>query len=236
MEIPDRLTCLLRNLCAGQEATVRTGHGTTNRFQTGKGVHQGCMLSPCLFNLYAEYIMQNARKESKELFGFTKSWTWLSNWTDWENCCCYSVAKSYLTPCDRMDCSTPGFPALHYFLEFAQTMSLSQWCHPNISSSVTLFSSCRQSFPASGSFPISRFFASGGWSIGSSASESVLLVNIQGWFPLGLTALISLLSKGLSTVFSSTTVQKHHFFGAQSSLWSNSHICTWLLEKPYLWL
>ena len=138
MEIPDYLTCLWRNLCAGQEATVRTGHGTTDWFQIGKGVRQGCMLSPCLFNLYAEYIMQNARKESKEFFGFTKSWTWLSNWTDWENCCCHSVAESHLTPCDRMDCSTPGFPVLHYFLEFAQTYVIESMmpsnhlilCHP----------------------------------------------------------------------------------------------------------
>ena len=85
---------------------------------------------------------------------------------------------------------------------------------------------------ASGSFPMSRLFASAGQSIGASASASVLPVNIQGWFPLGLTTLISLLSKGLSGVFSSTTVWKHRFFGTQPSLWSNSHICTWLLEKP----
>ena len=81
------------------------------------------------------------------------------------------------------------------------------------------------------SFPMSRFFKSSGWSIGASASASVLPVNIQGWFPLGLTDLISLLPKGLSRVFSSTTVQQHQFLGAQLSLWSNSHICTWLLEK-----
>ena len=86
---------------------------------------------------------------------------------------------------------------------------LSRWCHPNISSYVALFSSCLWSFPASGSFPVSRFFASGGQSIGASASASVLPMNIQGWFPLGLTGLISLLSKGLSRVFSSTIVWKH---------------------------
>ena len=96
---------------------------------------------------------------------------------------------------------------------------LSQWCHQAISSSVTPFSSCLQSFPASGSFPMSRIFASGGQIIGASAS--VLPVNIQGWFPLGLTSLISLLSKGLSRVFSSTTVQKHQFCGAQPSLWTS---------------
>ena len=109
---------------------------------------------------------------------------------------------------------------------------LSQWCHPTISSFVTPFFSCPQSFPASGSFPVNRLFTSAGHSIGASASAPVLPMNIQGWFPLGLTALISLLSKGLSRVFSSTTVQKHQFFGDQPSLWANSHICTWLLEKP----
>ena len=88
------------------------------------------------------------------------------------------------------------------------------------------FSSCLQSFPASGSFPMSWLFAPGGQSIGASASTSVLPINIQGWFPLGLTGLISLQSKGLSRVFSNTTVQKHQFFGTQLSLWSNSHIHT----------
>ena len=106
---------------------------------------------------------------------------------------------------------------------------LSQWCHPTISSSDAPFSSCLESFPASVSFSMSQLFASGGQSIGASAS--VVLMNIQGWFPLGLTDLISLLSKGLSRVFSNTAVQKHQFCGAQLSLWSNSHIHTWLLEK-----
>ena len=106
----------------------------------------------------------------------------------------------------------------------------SWWCHPTISSSVILFSSSLQPFPASGSFPMSQFIASGGQSIGASAS--VLPINIQCWFPLGLTGLISLQSKGLSRVFSNTTVQKHQFFSTQLSLWSNSHIHTWLLEKP----
>ena len=109
---------------------------------------------------------------------------------------------------------------------------LSQWRHPNISSSVIPFSSCPQSFPASGSFPMSQFFASGGQSTGASASASFLPVNIKDWFPLGLTGLISLQSKGLSRVFSNTTVQEHRFFSAQPSLWSNSYIRTWLLEKP----
>ena len=107
----------------------------------------------------------------------------------------------------------------------------SQWCHPTISSSVVPFSSCLQSFPASGSFPTNQFFASGGQSIGASAS--VLPMNIQDWFPLGLTGLISLQSRGLSKVFSNTTVQKHQFLGAQLSIWSNSYIHAWLLDKGH---
>ena len=115
-------------------------------------------------------------------------------------------------------------------LEFTQTHV--HWAHPTISSSVVPFSSHLWSFPASGSFQMSQFFALGGQRIGVSASASVLLMNIQDWFPLKWTGLISLLSKGLSRVFSSTRVQKHLFFGAQLSLQSNSHIHTWLLEKP----
>ena len=105
----------------------------------------------------------------------------------------------------------------------------SRWCHPTISSSVIPFSSCLQSFPASGSFPMSQLFASDGQSIGASPSVSVFPMNIQGWFPLRWTGLIYLLSRGLSSIFSSTTVWKYQFFGAQPSLWSNSDICTWPL-------
>ena len=109
----------------------------------------------------------------------------------------------------------------------------SQWCHlTTSSSSVIPFSSHLQPFPASGSFQMSQLFASGGQSIGASVSKSVLPMNIQNWFPLGLTGLISLHFKGPSRVFSNTTVQKHQFFGTQLSLGSNSHVHTWLLEKP----
>ena len=104
---------------------------------------------------------------------------------------------------------------------------LSQWCHPTISSSVVPFSSRLQFFPASGSFQMSQLFTSGDQTIIASAS-----VNIQDWFPWGLTDLISLPSKGLSRVFSNTTVQKHQFFSARPYLWSDSHIHTWLLKKP----
>ena len=97
---------------------------------------------------------------------------------------------------------------------YSNSCPSSRWCHPTISSSIVPFSSCLQSFPASGSFPMTQFFTSGGQSIGVSASASVLSMNIQDWFPSGLTGLISLQSKGLSRVFSNTTVQKHQFFGA----------------------
>ena len=112
----------------------------------------------------------------------------------------------------RPPCPSPT-PGVH-----SDSRPSSQWCHPAISSSVIPFSSCLQSFPASGSFQISQLFTSGGQSIGVSASASVLPMNIQDWFPLGLAGLISLQSKGLSRVFSNTTVQKHQFFGAQLSL------------------
>ena len=110
--------------------------------------------------------------------------------------------------------------------------SLSRWCHPTISPSVVPFSSCPQSFPASGSFQMSQLFASGGQRIRVSASTSVLPMNTQDWSPFEWTSWISLQSKGLSRVISNTTVQKHLFFHTQLSLWSNSHIHTWLLEKP----
>ena len=118
--------------------------------------------------------------------------------------------------------------------DFSNLCPLCRWCHPTISSSVTHSSSSPQPSPESGCFPVNLLFASGSQIFGASISASVLLVNIQGWFLLGLTGLISLLqgiSKGLSRVFSSTTIQKYQFFNTQLSLRSNSHICTWLLGK-----
>ena len=108
----------------------------------------------------------------------------------------------------------------------------SWWYHPTISSSVVPFSSRLQPFSASGSFPVSHFFTSGGQNIGVSPSVSILSMTIQDWFPLGWTGGISLQFKWLSTVFSNTTVQKHQYFSIQLSLQSSSHIQTWLLEKP----
>ena len=144
---------------------------------------------------------------------------------------CCSATKSCPTLCNpglqhtRLPCLSPS-PRV-----CSNSRPLSWWCHPIISSSVALFSSCLQPFLASGSFPVSWLLPSGGQSIGASASALVLPMNIQGWFSLELTSLISLLSKGLSRVFSNTTIQKHQLFGAQPSLWSNSHIYTWLLKN-----
>ena len=131
-----------------------------------------------------------------------------------EGCCC-SVAKLHLALCYRVDCSTPGFLVLRYLLEFcSNSFPWSWWCYLTVSSFATPFSSCPQFFPASGSFPMSQFFVSDGQSI----AASVLPVNIQGGFPLRLTGLISMQFKGLSRVFSSTTIWKHQFFGTQPSL------------------
>ena len=163
----------------------------------------------------------------------------LRGWKSWKLClsqcissvqCSRSVVSNFLRAHGlqhaRPPCPSPS-PRV-----YSNSCPLSRWCHPTISFSVVPFSSCLKSFPASGSFPVSQFFASGGQRIGVSASISVLPMNIQDWFPFRWTGWIFLQSKGLSRVFSNTTVQKHQFFGAQFSLWSNSHICTWLLEKP----
>ena len=133
-----------------------------------------------------------------------------------------SVVSNSLRPHEsqhaRPPCPSPT-PGVH-----ANSCASSRWCHPAVSSSVVPFSSCPQSLPASGSFPMSQLFVWGGQSIGVSASASVLPMNTQDWSPLGWTSWISLQSKGLSRVFSNTTVQKHQFFSAQPSLQSNSHI------------
>ena len=118
------------------------------------------------------------------------------------------------------------------WVSISDSCPLSWWCYLTISSSAVPFSFCLQSILASGYFPVSWVFKSRSQSIGASALASVLPMNIQDWFPLGWTGWTSLQSKGLSRVFSNTTVQKHQFFGTPLSIWSNTHICTWLLEKP----
>ena len=129
----------------------------------------------------------------------------------------------------RLPCFSPSPRAS------SNSRPLSQWCHPTISSSVIPFSSCLQSFPALGSFPMSQLFTAGGQSIGASVSALVLPMNIQDWFPLGLTDLISLLSQELSSIFSNNTVQKHQFFGTHPSLLSTSHTHTWIWLYGSLW-
>ena len=142
-----------------------------------------------------------------------------------------SVAQSCPTLCDPMNRSTPGLPVHHQLPESTQTHV--HWVGDPIQPFYLIvpFSSCPQSFPASGSFPVSQIFSSGGQSIGVSALTPVLPMNIQDWSPLGWTGWISLQSKGLSRVFSNTIDQKHQFFGTQHSLRSNSHIHTWPLEN-----
>ena len=142
---------------------------------------------------------------------------------------------SHVWLCSPMDCSVPGFPVNPNSWSLIKLMSL-KLVMPSNHLILWCPFSCLQSFRASGSFPVNHFFASGSQSIGASASASVLPMNIQDWFPLGCTGLIYLLSKGLSRVFSNTTVQKHQFFDTQLSLWSNSHIHTWRQEKPEPWL
>ena len=165
--------------------------------------------------------------------GAAKSWTRQSHFT------CFLPVNSVQFSCSVMFSSLWPHGPQHARLPYSSptpgsgsnSCPSSQWCHPTISSSVVPLSSCLQSFPESGSFPRSQFFTSGGQSIGVSASASVLPMNIQDWFPLGRTCLITLQSKGLSRVFSNSIVQKYEFFGTQPSLWSNSHNYTWLLKK-----
>ena len=142
----------------------------------------------------------------------------------------HSVVSDSLWPHELQHASPPcpsPTPGVH-----PNPCLLSRWCNPAITSSVVPFSSCSQSLPASGSFPMSQLFAWDGQSIGVSASASVLTMNTQDWSPLGWTGWVSLQAKGLSRLFSNTTVQKHQFFSAQLSAQSNSHIHTWPLEKP----
>ena len=155
----------------------------------GKGVHQGCILPPCLFNFHAESISVQFSR---------------------------SVVSDSLQPQEPQHARLPyksSTPRVH-----PNPCPLYQWCQPTISSSVILFSSCPQSFPATGSFQMSQFTTSGSQTFRVSASRSVPPMNTQDWSPLGWTGWISLQFKGLSRVFSNTTVQKHQFFSAKLSL------------------
>ena len=145
-------------------------------------------------------------------------------------CHCCWFAKLCPALCIPMDGSIPSSAVLHYLLEFTQISV--HWVNDAIQPFHPLPPPSPFVFLASESFPMGQLFTSGGQNIGASASATVLLMNIQCWFPLGWTGLISLQSKGLTRVFFSTTTQKHQFSSAQPSLWSNSHLCIWLLEKP----
>ena len=149
-----------------------------------------------------------------------------------EGCCSCSVPQACCTLCNAMTAASQASLSFTVSWNLLKLISVDSMMPPNhliLYCPLLLLSSV---CTASGSFLMNQLLASGGQSIGVSASASVLPMNIQDWFPLGLTGLISLLSKGLSRVFPSTTIQKHQFFGTQSSLWSNCHIRTWLLEKP----
>ena len=181
------------------------------------------------------YPLFNANGENGGLQRCSHIATWCQGdtWMQSQSVQLRSVAQSCPTLCDPMNRSTPRPPCPSSTPGvYSNSCPSSQWCHPAISSSVVPFSSCPQSLPASGSFPLSQPFTCGGQSTGVSASASVLPMNTQDWSPSGWTGWISLQSKGLSRVFSNTTVQKHQFFGTQLSSQSNSHIHTWPLEKP----
>ena len=166
------------------------------------------------------------------------------SWNNNNDGCCCSISKLCLSLCDPLDCSTQGSSVFHCLLTIwawvcSNSCTLSLWCYLTIPSSVPLFPACLQSFPASEFFLKSQFFAWGSQSIRESFSFSISPSSEYSGlisFRTDLTGLIALLSKGLSRVFSSTTIQKHQFFGTRPSLWPSSHIRTWLLEKPQLWL
>ena len=166
-------------------------------------------------------------KTGKETFSNASSWSQV--YDQFSSIQLLSRVRLFVTPQHAMPPRPPPTPGGH-----PNSCASSQWCHPAISSSVVPFSSCPQSLPASGSFPMSQLFTSGGQSIGISALASVLPMNTQDWSPLGWTGWISLQSKGLSRVFSNTTVQKYQFFSPQPSSQSNSHIHTWQPEKHSL--
>ena len=144
----------------------------------------------------------------------------------------HPITQSCLTLFDHMDWSTPSFPVPASPRDCSGSYALHRWWHPAISPSDTLFSFCPRSFPGSGTFPQSHLVTSNDQNPGASATALVLPVNIQGWSPLTLTVLMSLLTKGFSGIFSSTTVWRHQFFGILPSLWSSSHKPTWPLERP----
>jgi len=205
MGIPDHLTCLLRNLYAGQEATVRTEHGTADWFQFGKEVHKGWLLSPCLFTLHAEF-------SSVQSLSHVQLFTTL-----WIAACQASLSITNSRSSLRLTSIESVMPSRHLILSRPLLLL------PRIPPSIKVFSNestVHIRWPKTG----------------VSALASFLPKKSQGWSPSEWTGWISLQSKGLSIVFSNTTVQKYQFFSAQPSSQSNSHIDTGPQEKPYPWL
>ena len=200
-----------RLLCPWDCLSKNTGVGCHSLLQ-GIFMTQGSNLCLLYYREILDHWVTQEAQDKNNCFEFN---IYLMVESVWFN----SVTQLCLTLCDPMDCSMPGLPVLHQLPGFIQTHV--HWVSDAIQPSHLLspsLSSHLQSFPASGSFPVSQFFASGGQSIEVSASALVLQMSIQDWFPLGWTGWISLQSKGLSRVFSNTTVQKHQFFGAQLSL------------------
>ena len=187
-----------------------------------------------LFNMLSRFVIASFQRAS--IFKFhgcshCLQWFWSPRKYSLSQlllCCWCSVAQLCQTLCNPMNSSRPGLPSPGVW---SSSCSLNQWCCPANSSSDAFFSFCPQSFPASGTFPMSWLFESDDQNTGASASASVLLVPIQGWSSLRLTGLISLLSKGLPGVFSSTTVQRCEFFSILPSSWYSSHNCTWPLGR-----
>ena len=224
MGVPDHLTCLLRNLYAGQKAAFRIRHGTTDWFEIGKEVDchtvylTSMQITPCKMSgwvqkcqvCWKEYQQpQICRIQFSSVQSLSHVWLFAIPWT---TACqaTLSITNSQSPPKPMSIVSV--MPSNHLIL-----------CHPLLL--------LPPIFPTSGSFQMSQLFTWGGQSIGVSASTLVPPMNTQDWSPLGWTAWISLQSKGLSRVFSNTTIQQHQFFGVQLSSQFNSHIHTWPLEK-----
>ena len=214
----------------GKESTCNAGDlGSLPGLERFPGEGQGYPLQYSVLKNSMNYWIHGVTKNRTQLSDFKKNKKTIKLSVSHSIQFSCSVVSNSLQP-HRLQHARPPCPSPTPGV-YSNTWPLSLWCHPTTSSSVVPFS-CLQSFPALGSFQMSQFFSSGGQMIGVSASALVLPMNIQDWFPLGLTGLIFLQSKGLSRVFSNTTVQKRQFFGTQLSSRSNFHIHPWLLEKP----
>ena len=209
MSTKQNTTQLYRKIVIVYCWTIKEGHKTVCKVCMCIHTHRNIVFS-----------MWQGKKNGRICQESLKLWKWCGSIYFLIEVSVSSVTQLCPTLCDSMDCSTPGLCPSPNPGVCLNSCPLCEWCHPTISSSVIPFSSCLQSFPASDSYPESLFSASGGQNIGVSASASVLPMNIQDWFPLGLTGWISLQSKRLSRVISNAKVQKHQFFMAQLSFYS----------------